>query len=53
MTNLKEVKKEITRQTKGREMAMVFVSVPESHFATLMQRFGLLCLAHIYKQCTM
>ena len=52
MTSLKDVKKEVTKQTKGKEMAMVYGSIPDAHFATLLQRFyKQILIAYSHMRC--
>ena len=38
MNSLKDVRKEITKQTKGKEMFICFQPVTESHYSHIMQR---------------
>ena len=38
MNSLREVKKEINKQTKGKEITITFTPVPEAHFSAMVQR---------------
>ena len=38
MNSLKEVKKEINKQTRGKEITLCYHPVPEAHFSAMMQR---------------
>ena len=48
MFSLKDIIKEITVQTKGKEMPFLLQPVPDSQYATLMQGWDYLKMAYIW-----